>query len=355
MILIRSSLSGVRLYRVIHLFWVLLMLSGCASLSTITFDEVVPATTYIDSKVANVTLVNLAPIQRSPSYFIVVKNKVPVEVDSVWFDDFNRVVLDRFYSDLVGRQFFDSVRVDTIDYHTYGKYLQDRSLKSILDSICVSTNTDGIFFISQCNYSSTLFIEPVYDNQFWGYLEARGVARLGFYNHGNQSFDDTCLFEDSLFINGASGTITEFNSNLPSPTSLISSVGDKMGHQFTNRYVPYWHSVERSIFKGGNYFFILGGNAIDVQNWDSAIQSYHFAIDKGGKHTKARASYNLAVMAEMKGDIASALAWLNSSINIYNSFKWKNRLELEMAQAYLEVLKIRQVEVYKLTQQISNK
>lgn len=332
----------------------LAIIQGCITLTPIVFDEVVPASSYVDKRVSNVMLINLAPIQRSPSYQIVLPNKAPIAIDSVWCDDFNEVVLSKFYEDLDTRQFFDTVLIDTLSFDFYAQQLKSNSLSAILDSICYSSNTNGVFFISHCNYGSSLFVEPIYDNLYWGYLEARGVARLGFYNSVSQSFDDTYFFADSLFINGSSGTLTEFNSSLPTPTSFIRSVGEKLGHQFVNRYVPYWQTVERTLFSGGNYFFILGGDAIKQEDWNTAIQSYHFAIDKGSRRTKARAAYNLAVMAEMRGDISSALAWINSSKEFYALLKWKREAEFAMINAYKEKLKLRLIAVNKLTQQLSN-
>ena len=327
---------------------------ACTTLYPISFAEVVPASYYVDKRVSKVALINLAPIQRTPSYQIVIPKKAPVPVDSVWCDDFNEVVLSNFYDDLISRQFFDTVVVDSFEYNLYMSQLKSNSLSVLLDSICYTTNTEGVFFISHCNYGSSLFIEPIYDNLFWGYLEARGAARLGFYNSISQTFEDTYLFTDSLFINGSSGTLTEFNSSLPTPSNFIRSVGEKLGHQVVNRYVPYWQSVNREVFKGGNYFFILGGEAMDKEDWNGAIQSFHFALDKGGKLTKARAAYNLAVMAEMRGDINSALGWIQKSIELYSKFKWSNSSEIEMVNEYFDVLKLRLVAVNKLSKQLND-
>lgn len=345
--------STIRSMKWVAIFLFLLANQACTTLSTISFSEVVPASYYIDQRISNVSIVNLAPIQRSPSYHIVLPNKPPLFVDSVWCDDFNDVVLSSFYNDLMSRQFFDSVIIDSVDYNDYTEQLKSNSLSTILDSICESAKSDGVFFVSHSNYASSLFIEPIYDNLFWGYLEARGMARLGFYNSLNKSFEDTYLFTDSLFINGSSGTLNEFNRSLPSPSSFISSVGEKLGHQFVNRYVPYWQSVSREVFKGGNYFFNLGGKAMDSEDWNGAIQAFHFAVDKGSKLTKARAAYNLAVMAEMRGDINSALGWIKMSLELYAKVKLKSPSEIEMVGDYFEKLKTRLVLVDKLSEQLN--
>ena len=56
---------------------------ACTTLYPISFAEVVPASYYVDKRVSKVSLINLAPIQRTSSYQIVIPKKAPVPVDSV--------------------------------------------------------------------------------------------------------------------------------------------------------------------------------------------------------------------------------------------------------------------------------
>ena len=59
-------------------------------------------------------------------------------------------------------------------------------------------------------------------------------------------------------------------------------------------------------------------------------------------------------MAEMRGDINSALGWIQKSIELYSKFKWSNSSELEMVNEYFDVLKLRLVAVNKLSEQLND-
>ena len=329
-----------------------LLFSSCVSLSTIYIDELKPADFFVDKRIANVGIVNLAQNQRDVSHHLILGSNKPLIIDSLWNDDFNKIIITRFKSDLAEKAFFDSVWVDTLyTSHSYTQ-LNTPTLQLLLDSLAFERYSQGIFFLTQSQYRTTMHIEPLYTDVYFGYMEGVSKAYVSFYSSVSQQIEDSFMLTDSLFFEGQTGSLEDLSHKLPHPQDFVGQMADHLGHRLEKRYIPYWQSVERQLFVGGSYYFSKGAEFAKVKNWPDAIKVWRFAVDKGSNIEKARACYNLAVMAEIQDDVPSALEWLNQSLQNY-IIKGKNhKSEIERINAYHLVLEERGKELTTLKLQV---
>lgn len=340
-------------FRALFLFAFIFFVS-CVSLKPVYFDVLKPADFFVDKRVANVVLLNLSKPQRDVSHFVVVKDRDPVQIDSLWNDDFNNIILETFHSDLSAKQFFDSVCFDSTAYFHSSFLLASRDLKSVLDSVAMTRNVQGVYFLSQSHYQTNYHLEPVSLNYYWGYLEGISTLKIGFYNALSQEFEDYYSLKDTLFLDGQTGTLTELGLSLTPTETFVGQMATHIGGLLNERYVPYWENVQRAIFVGGSYYFNEGGRFAALQKWPDAIKFWRFAFDKGTLLEKTRACWNLAVMAEMNGDIPSAKSWLEQSRQLFKAKEAKFHADLDNVNTYLKILNLREKELVLLGSQVGD-
>jgi tetratricopeptide (TPR) repeat protein len=73
--------------------------------------------------------------------------------------------------------------------------------------------------------------------------------------------------------------------------------------------------------KSGNSPFATGSRLAIVGNWEEAAGYWKEVINSSPNRRKlcGKAAYNLAVAAEMKGDLEEARNWISKSYGIYNN------------------------------------
>ncbi|TNE91916.1 MAG: hypothetical protein EP330_03670 [Deltaproteobacteria bacterium] len=101
-------------------------------------------------------------------------------------------------------------------------------------------------------------------------------------------------------------TIEEAVGKLASASSMISSDGRKLGKEYGTRISPTWVGLQRKYFAGGA--LKMGKRYVLAGDWDGAIEQWKAVVDdpSASLKTKGKARHNLAVAAEMKGQLKKA-------------------------------------------------
>lgn len=93
------------------------------------------------------------------------------------------------------------------------------------------------------------------------------------------------------------------------------------GTRYENRISPIWKYEQRKYFrKGGSSPMAIGGRMARVGNWVEAEKNWNQVLATSSKRKElGKASYNLALAAEAKGDLLGAKDWLSKSYGQYNN------------------------------------
>ncbi len=337
------------IYRLLSIA-LLTVITSCVATTPLYYDELKPSEFSIDKRVAKVGIINLATPQRDINHHIIFDTRKPYGIDSLWNDQFSDIVLETFRNDLVSKNYFDSVWVDTTKTNL-NRLLIEKTLTYILDSIAIENDLNGIFFISKTNYQTILHLEPLNDTQIWGYFQGNSSLNLGFYNAVTSQFEDNATKIDTLYLDGQIGTIEQLRKSIMLPKDFAALMAQELGGKIKNRYIPFWQKTDRMLYTGGSYHLNEANKFVKENDWPNATRVWNYSMEKGDDLSRARVAFNLAVMAEMQGDIKSALNWLYLSKDLYTTKKNRS-FELKLVEQYISILSIRESELAKLTNQI---
>jgi hypothetical protein len=125
----------------------------------------------------------------------------------------------------------------------------------------------------------------------------------------------------------------------------VKEVGNKVGHCYASRIIPYWIRVSRDYYVSGSDNFKMARRKAQTGNWNEAGDLWQHETTNPNPKIAGRACYNMAIISEINGNLDQAIQWSQKSYENYN-----NRLALY----YVNILKNRKSNNELLKDQQSN-
>ena len=183
--------------------------------------------------------------------------------------------------------------------------------------------------------------------------DMRTDVRMGwrFYDPTSKIIFDEIVTDDYLKHDASGGTERSAISNLPSQVSVTRKVAFAVGQEYGMRIAPVFIQITRQYYpkaKGFSSQMEQATRFAQAGNWDRAADIWKKVEATAGENTKAagRAAYNMAVVAEVKGNLDIALEWANKSWTAYGNKKARN---------YINIIQQRQNDAKKTEYQMNKK
>ena len=133
-------------------------------------------------------------------------------------------------------------------------------------------------------------------------------------------------------------------NNLPGQVKTVKLVGEDAGANYGRRIAPHYVWVSRPWFGGGSDEMKLAKKQVKMDNWDAASEIWRSVSVNGEDATiQGKAHFNLALAAEVSGDIEGALSELANAADKFSNTK---------VRTYMRALKQRQQDQQQLWEQM---
>lgn len=130
---------------------------------------------------------------------------------------------------------------------------------------------------------------------------------------------------------------------LPNRDYMTREIGRVTGLQYSARISPTWNWVSRAYYKTGNDDLKIARRAVKINDFERAADYWAKAQNDPKPKIKGRATYNMALAAELDGRLEDALAIAREAYRQYGNKK---------ARAYVYVLEQRLDDQQRLNQQM---
>jgi hypothetical protein len=143
--------------------------------------------------------------------------------------------------------------------------------------------------------------------------------------------DEYTLWEDITFTGKGINPMVAAAA-LIDRKEAVKQVGNKAGHSYALRLLPYELSVTRDYYVKGTDNFKTAKRKAQTGNWDQAGQIWEKETDNPKEKIAGRACYNMAIISEINGDIDLAIKWAQKAYEDYNN---------HLALKYVDILNYR--------------
>jgi len=185
--------------------------------------------------------------------------------------------------------------------------------------------------------------ETRYYNKYEAHLEIRVTSGYRIYDPFEEKIIDENEFVDHKAWDRSGDTKREATGRLPSHRDAVMQAGYFAGEQYAARISPTWKTTRRTVYVGGNDEMKTTRDYVKNNQWEKAAGVWKKYTDSEDTKLAARACMNMAIAAEIRGDLDLALEWANKSYNL----KKESR-----TRAYINLLHKRKQDIEKLERQL---
>ncbi len=330
-----------------------MLFCSCSSLTNINVDVLRPASFSVPPQILSVLVVDNSLPYRDNNVHIVSSLDKVIVIDTLWVDNFGDITIKSFGESLKERKFFDSV-------FTHNKPLKQdyrnpnfgEIPRFIIDSLINAYNVQAIISLESLKYKTKTNIFNLGD-YYYTSLDANGFIIWKMY-HPNGNVMDASIQKDSVYWENTGISFKLSYSGLPSIRESVEILAWHLGKNGIKRIAPYWESVTRNIYTGGNHLFLRADDLRLANNWEEAAKVWYYIYENGNRRQKARAAHNLALSYEIRGNFPEAVAWSDISRKIFDGlgFVFTAFDEQELSRNYYLRLCERYQEKKKLDEQL---
>lgn len=270
-------------------------LASCGSIETLTFDQLCPASVSFPAQVQNIAVVNnMSPVPVAKNNLLTLgelngEGRKSAEALAVALADtkyFNQVMICD--SALNNEKLSDSARLLS---------------KEDVEQLSVDLDADMIFSLDRIRIQ-TEKKDLYYPGMGipWPVVRAKITPVLSIYIPGREKPMRIVAKTDSL----------EWDVDAtPSDKQMQEEAAAFAAHILTRQLVPYWKSAERIYYGGGCVEMRDAVVYVRENDWAGAQELWQslFNHTKSNKQ-KIKSAFNLALAAEMQGDLLQAEKWL---------------------------------------------
>ncbi len=160
----------------------------------------------------------------------------------------------------------------------------------------------------------------------------QGTVNLGwrFYDPLTKSILDEYKDTDrEEYTSSAANSQQNALQNLRKSYEIVRDLGNKLGNKYGKRIAPVWITLSRTYYKeikGNNKErFEQAARYADAGEWLRAVDIWEkIASIRSDKEAAGKATYNLAVAAEVNGQLNTALQYAKDAYTQFNDKKAKN-------------------------------
>lgn len=318
--------------RILSIVFLIGLLTACGSTNFLSIDTFNPAEVTFPPSVKKVLLVNHAVPQPADwGYRYTVDGKIKAaegaKADSALVDfcqSMGEAMVDgNYFQDVL--LFHEPLRED-------GHPEQDLQLTAEqVDSLCAVTGTDLVLSLDRMLFDSNRDMTDLGGFRVGtSCVRMAGVVRA--YLPGRAAPLAKIQLVDSLIFE-------QSEELLPSPEEALRMASRYLGVKAHVNFVPHWQQETRWYFSEAGARWKEASAYAAGERWEQAEERWLslYQSSKGWK-SKAQAANNLALCAEMRGDLRKALEWATTSHELFLQKVGEEDQQRQLLELYVKAL-----------------
>lgn len=315
----------------LFLVTIVLGFSSCRSRNSLHMNIVEPAPIQVPAHVLRVGIINRSLPNGENSLTNEIEKFLSAEglkLDSLGAE----YCIDGVQSQLTGSGLFSKViYLENDSIPSAGSSVFPAELSwQLVEEICAKDSVDALCVLSFYDTDARLSYRavPVDLNSPAGNIrtiehqaQISTLITLGFrfYDPRTKIILDQLYLEDNV-VNSARG-INPFKAveAISGRKQAVLQISKVLGEQYGLRVLPYTTTIYRDYYVRGSDNFKMAKRKARTGNWDGAAELWYADVEHHRRKIAGRACYNMAISAEINGDLTTAIQWATKAYEEYNN------------------------------------
>ena len=252
-----------------------------------------------------------------------------------------RAALDALYKELIGDDRFDTILIlpqfnssDTFRFDNQNAIPWDEMI-----SLCNQYNVDALFALAFHETDTEISIKKanikqrdlLRENQtIKGHeLKLETLIENGWriYDPFNKLVLDEISINNQIISKGEGEDPYLAFEAIEDRRDSVLIAGKRAGIKFGSRLNPYSQTISRPYYAKGSLNLVKADSLAQAEEWKDAAKLWEKDLSHPSAKIRSRAYFNMAVVNELHGDLATAMDWASKSIDIQDTRFTKRYLE----------------------------
>ena len=347
--LLTTGINKNEMKEIFTLFVIILLLASC-KMNQLYLNVVEPAPVTLDQNIKKVGVINRSVPTDETKILDVIDKALSLEGVSLDKDGAEQAIAG-LSAELLRNDRFDAVKAITdIDFRTpslMGIFPVPLSW-DIVTKVCRETGTDALFALeyydtdTKLNYSTSNEGDKVVMGvKVPGIIhraDMETIVKTGWriYDPANKVLADEFHHVESVVFTGKGVTPLVAVAGLVGRKDAIARVSNEAGQGYAMRLIPYELRVMRDYFVKGTNNFKIAKRKAQMGKWNEAGELWEQETGNPKRKVAGRATYNMAIINEINGNLESALSWAQKAWEYYKirpALRYTDILENRMYKA----------------------
>lgn len=296
-----------------------IIIMSCQTYEVMHYDVLRPASYSVPPEIKSLVIVdNAYPYNADNAHKAIVVGD-EVRLDTVRVDSFSTIVIDQLKEEMLIRNFFDTVYVDSTKYNTIESGKQYQALQqSQIINICNRYNADAVLSLAGIAYATDIEVHNM-GYEYYSTMDLRGLTFWRMFDGYSTEALYSNIHRDTLYWDGVGDEVNASVSTFPAIKEAVVELGHYLGYTFANELVPYWEPVKRRIYIAGNQHFVNAAEWLNKGDRYEAEKIWGFIYEHGTIKEKGRAASNIALSMEARGELKLAMEWAYKSYDAFSA------------------------------------
>ncbi|MEI7595879.1 MAG: DUF6340 family protein [Bacteroidota bacterium] len=342
--------------KLFHIIGVLILfiLASCSSMSYVKMEVLVPAEISVPQHIKKVVIANRSLPEKDEKWRNFLEGFISGE--SIMADrDASNLCVSGLNNSLNANPRFQAVLKNDTELKGTGT----KQFPVLLDwsrakAICDQYGADALILLE--TFDSDMMLsqgkrdvkkkvndQEVIVPEFLADLKIRVNAGWRIYDVKNNKIIDESTFGDEKAWNAVAENPDKALSKLPSKRGALNESGEFAGRMFGKRISPTWVWVSRNYYIRKHDGFKSAKQYVKSNNWEKAAEIWKGLTVNSDPKIAGRACFNMALAAEMDGNLQLALTWAEKSMKEY---------KISAARSYVNIINTRIMEQERLKEQM---
>lgn len=331
------------------------LLCSCSSTNYLTLGVVEPAPVYVPQTIKKIGIIDQTMPSEGTKKLDNLDKILSAEGKNLDKDGAYASV-DGLYNELKKNDRFSDVRLITnSNIQSPGMGVLPAPLPwSTINKLCQENKVDALFVLSLYDTDARVeyLANPIEINGPLGvkipgvehHASIHTVIKTGWriYDPAGKIILDEFLANKDIVQTGRGINPVQAAQAIIGRKEAVIQTSTQLGQNYSYRILPYSVRVRRNYYVRGTENFKIAKRRAQTGNWDGAGELWSKEVANPKSKVAGRATYNMAIINEINGDLNAAIDWASKS---YTDYRNKEALE------YLRILKNRRAKNEQLRQE----
>ena len=318
---------------------------SCSATSTLTLSVPQPSKVNLSKNVKSIGVVNRSVPSVNYNKFDVLDKILTAEEKNLDKNGALETINGLTESLSANKQFTNLLIVDSLILKEYGIDVFSPELKQTdVEKICSKYNIDALYELSFYDTDAIVNFKTISNQKANAFgikipiieqqLTINTLIKTGWrlYDNTSKYISDQYTTTNNFTVTGSGINPVKAYEAIVNRKNEVNRISKNIGFNYGNQLLPYTIRERRTYFVKGTNNFKIAKRRAQTGNWAGAAELWEIETKNNDLKIAGRASYNMAIINEINGNLEEALNWASKA---YADYSIKEGLE------YSKILKSR--------------